>query len=73
MVECMCFPTARVEESDNDTDMLAMCGKLPGTYHFLGPEIQPCGCQDPPNSTQSFKIVYLFNEGVSQKILLPNL
>ena len=34
VVECACFLAVRVEESDNDTDMMAVRGKLPPKASF---------------------------------------
>ena len=62
VVECVCFLTTRVKESDNDTDMLAVCGKLPATHHLA--------LQVPEELAPPFKILYLFNGGVSKEILL---
>ena len=41
--EMCCFQLSLKEESDNDTDMLVVCGNLPHTHHAR--ETQPCGCQ----------------------------
>ena len=35
VVECPCFLAVRVEESNNDTDMLVVCGKLPPYVNVL--------------------------------------
>ena len=32
-VECACFLIARIEESENDTDMQVVCGKPPQSHH----------------------------------------
>ena len=61
VVERVCFLTTRVKESDNDTDMLAVCGMPPATHHLA--------LQVPEELTPPFKILDHFNGGVSKEIL----